>query len=140
MTKYRLKDRELQAKLDEISNGDFTDKLETEARRKFVDILNREVIQVFFGDFDIFANRYSVVFELSEVEEVSEYDPHAWNEWPTVEPPNGELMRVEYVDIDNRHRKGCAVFYPPKSWLDYNGKVIKGVNAIRFRPWEEEEE
>ena len=140
---YRLKDRELQKKLDEISNGDFTKKLETEAQRKFVGALGREVIQLYFGDSDIFANRYSVAFELSEIEEIQEYDPNSWNRWPDVTPPPGIPMRVEtscsrcgfkaqFIDGQWWDMRGDAIFDGPE------GAGIEG-RIVRFRPWEDTE-
>lgn len=81
--------------------------------------------------------------ELQEkLEEVREYDPHKWNEYPEVTPPEGVLMRVECRD----GRKACAkyrLFIEGGSWCDINGGAwpeAYSQDAERFRPWDEDEE
>ena len=107
--KYRLKNKELQKQLDEISNGDFSQKLETEARRRFVGLLNREIVSVYYGDFDALANRFSAIFEIDEVEEIPEYNPGKWNEWPDVTPPVEVPMRCEiWIEERRIHRQLLA--------------------------------
>lgn len=133
--KYRLKNKELQRKLDEISGNDFSKNLNNEARRKFVGILGREIIQVYFGDFDAFANRFSVVFELDEVEEIREYDPRAWNKFPEVTPPKEQDMRVEVGE-------GCGymAWWDGFNWRTGNHHYEKAYfleNVKRFRTWDE---
>lgn len=136
--KYRLKDQEFQKRLDELTNGDFTKKLESEARKKFVDILNQDVVQVYFGDFDIFANRFSVVFRLDEVEEIPEYDPNCWNPFPKVTPPEGVWMRVE-TDMGF----GFKARFQFGDWLDNRNYIVgppDGIDGtvVRFRPWDDD--
>jgi hypothetical protein len=81
--------------------------------------------------------------ELQEkLEEVREYDPHKWNEYPEVTPPEGVLMRVECRD----GRKACAkyrLFIEGGSWCDVNGGAwpeAYSQSVARFRPWDEEDE
>ena len=147
---YRLKDEQLQRKLDELSNGDFSKKLENEAQRKFVGVLNREVIYLYYGDFDALANRFSALFELDEVEEIPEYNPCKWNEWPAVEPPKGAPMRLEaryrgtsdgryYVTV-----RQCAWFDGIGNWISSDGdniedRLLKN-KEVRFRPWVDPDE
>ena len=136
--KYRLKDRKLQEKLDAISGGDFSEKLNTEAQKRFSPVLAREVFTVYFGDFDALANRFSVLFELNEVEEVPEYDPRRWNEWPDVEPPEGVDMRVEVLSKDGKVIfKGASVFITD-AWNIGGHRYDDG--RVRFRPWDDPDE
>lgn len=153
--KYRLKNKELQKQLDEISNGDFSQKLETEARRRFVGVLNREIVSVYYGDFDALANRFSAIFEIDEVEEAPEYDPHNWNEWPDVTPPVEVPMRCE-IWIEETPKgaifKGI-VFLP--TCLKWDGSAWRNcrdgvssldemfegeIKRLRFRPWVDPDE
>lgn len=79
--------------------------------------------------------------EQKEDEEVAEYDPHGWNDFPEVEPPEGVLMRVEWregVEL----RRGVARYV---AWGDNKEFVWMGERGIirqvdRFRPWDEEDE
>lgn len=80
--------------------------------------------------------------ELQEkLEEVREYDPHGWNDFPEVEPPEGVLMRVECRD----GRKACAkyrLFIEGGSWCDVNGGAwpeAYSQSVARFRPWDDPE-
>lgn len=81
--------------------------------------------------------------ELQEkLEEVREYDPHKWNEYPEVTPPEGVLMRVECRD----GRKACAkyrLFIEGGSWCDVNGGAwpeAYSQSVARFRPWGDPED
>lgn len=143
MTRYRLKDRALQKQLDSISNGAFSEKLNTEAQKMFSPVLAREVFRVYFGDFDALANRFSVLFELDEIEETPEYDPTRWNVYPDVEPPSDVLLRIEcYYEDDepdengqpNIRYRGCL-----KYSKDYGFGLMLNQSEkpqrIRFRPW-----
>lgn len=135
--KYRLKDQELQAKLDEISDGDFSKKLATNWSKIFY--ADRFVVRVHFGGADTFShNRFIAYFEFDEVEKHEDYNPHGWNNWPEAMPPEAVLMRVEYVNSFGAKRKECAIFYKGE-WVNFDGYVFEGVSNLRFRPWEEEE-
>lgn len=152
----RLKNRAMQEKLDAISGNDFSKQLSTEAQRKFVGVLGREIVQVYFGDFDAFTNRFSAVFELDEIEEVREYDPNKWNLWPDVEPPKGVPLRIEVREPDKDlhtpeprfgkiRKKACACF-DGSDWHFWPGEpfgtyidIEKG-EVVRFRPWVSPEE
>ena len=126
MTKYRLKDRELQAKLDELTNGEFSASLKgnidpTDYYWRF----NVDGIGVI-----------SVMLNSSCLEERFDYDPRSWNPFPEVTPPEGPLMRLEYNDQIGAKRKACAT-YSNGEWISFDGFKIEPRNA-RFRPWEEE--
>lgn len=137
--KYRLKDRELQKKLDEISDGDFSARLHKE-RELIIDSFKKEprLHVLWFGE----GSQFSAALYADMLEEVREYDPHGWNDFPEVEPPEGVLMRVECHD----GRKACAkyrLFIEGGSWCDVNGGAwpeAYSQSVARFRPWDEEDE
>ena len=132
MKKYRLKDRELQEKLDAISGGDFSKRLQDPAK-------SEKGFAVAYGDFpEINGLRHLSLFLADEIEEVPEYDPNAWNEWPDVEPPEGVDMRVEVLSKDGKVIfKGASVFVTDAwniggHWYDDR--------RVRFRPWNDPDE
>lgn len=137
MTRYRLKDRELQKQLDAISGGDFSKKLQDPAK-------SEKGFAVAYGDFpEIAGLRHLSLFLADEIEEEPEYDPNAWNEWPNTEPPSDVLLRIEcYYEDDepdengqpNIRYRGCL-----KYSKDYGFGLMLNQSEkpqrIRFRPW-----
>ena len=98
--KYRLKDRELQKKLDELSDGDFSARLHKE-RELIKDSFKKEprLHVLWFGE----GSQFSAALYADMLEEVREYDPTKWNNYPEVEPPEGVWMRVEWRDGVVKH-------------------------------------
>lgn len=137
--RYRLKDKELQQKLDELSDGDFSARLHKE-RELIKDSFKKEprLHVLWFGE----GSQFSAALYADMLEEVREYDPHGWNDFPEVEPPEGVLMRIECRD----GRKACAkyrLFIEGGSWCDVNGGAwpeAYSQSVARFRPWDEEDE
>ena len=128
---YRLKDRELQKKLDEISGGDFSVRLNDEGK------IDRSIKICFcLMDFDAHFD-YEVFPDM--VEEVQEYNPKAWNNFPEVEPPEDVLMRVELNDGGRK----CALFHhfsDGDSWCHPDGSCLPKFYSdcvTRFRPWDD---
>ena len=138
--KYRLKDRELQRKLDELSDGDFSRQLASNKKRIFAELNFLKQMPLWFrkseGPF------HALVITPDMVEKVREYDPHGWNGFPEVEPPEGVLMRVECRD----GRKASAkyrLFIEGGSWCDVNGGAwpeAYSQSVARFRPWDAPED
>ena len=136
--RYRLKDKELQQKLDELSDGDFSARLHKE-RELIKDSFKKEprLHVLWFGE----GSQFSAALYADMLEEVREYDPHGWNDFPEVEPPEGVLMRVECRD----GRKACAkyrLFIEGGSWCDVNGGAwpeAYSQSVARFRSWDEED-
>ena len=128
MTRYRLKDRELQKKLDEISGGSFTESLESIKKPSCI------VFQARNG-----GPAMSVNLTKQDIEQFLEYDPNAWNSFPEVTPPEGVLMRVEFV-FNGIFRRNCAIFengawhITAEGEADYDLLTLDDVK--RFRPWE----
>lgn len=132
--KYRLKDRELQKKLDEISDGDFSARLHKE-RELIKDSFKKEprLHVLWFGE----GSQFSAALYADMLEEVREYDPHKWNEYPEVTPPKGVWMRCE-TDVNAiQHKIRRVAKFDGREWRD---SLSKQVVVHRFRPWDQEDE
>jgi hypothetical protein len=129
--RFRLKDRELQKKLDEISNGGLSRML---GRLPYYTIQSSE------PDFLHFSKNPHLMLEVTSdmLESLREYNPHGWNAFPEVEPPEGVLMRVECNQM-----KTCLVFENGK-WRYPSGESFENYEFAfpvkRFRPWDEDDE
>ena len=140
--KYRLKDRELQKKLDELSDGDFSARLHKE-RELIKDSFKKEprLHVLWFGE----GSQFSAALYADMLEEVHEYDPHAWNKYPEVEPPKDVWMRCEnvYGSEPERLERFAARYtsqYEDGEWVDawFSNGLRRDVTS--FRPWDEEDD
>ena len=132
---FRLKDKNLQVQLDALSDGDFSKRLQHANH-------DDGMIFVEFGEklespgFDL--HRFNLAFFDDEVEEIHRYNPHGWNAFQEVEPPEGVLMRVECNQM-----KTCLVFENGK-WRYPSGESFENYEFAfpvkRFRPWDEDDE
>lgn len=132
---FRLKDKNLQVQLDVLSDGDFSKRLQHANH-------DDGMIFVEFGEklespgFDL--HRFNLAFFDDEVKEIHRYNPHGWNAFPEVEPPEGVLMRVECNQM-----KTCLVFENGK-WRYPSGESFENYEFAfpvkRFRPWDEDDE
>lgn len=151
---YRLKDHELQRKLDEISNGAFSAQLELEK-----DIISKRFNHsshvIWFG-----RPFMSLTIQVGMLERVAEYDPHAWNRWPDVTPPANVPMRVKKVRNGEVETFCCRTWVPENDfdlqwrkdfggawWVIHSGKpdeidddTWEPGYTFLFRPWDEEDE
>jgi hypothetical protein len=84
MTTYRLRDRKLQQKLDELSHGAFSEMLKTMGRF----LVKKQATNVQLGE-----SRFTVTLFKEDFEVEPEYDPNDWNSYPDVTPPEGVMMR-----------------------------------------------
>lgn len=129
--RFRLKDRELQKKLDEISNGGLSRML---GRLPYYTTQSSE------PDFLHFSKNPHLMLEVTSdmLESLREYNPHGWDSFPEVEPPEGVLMRVECNQM-----KTCLVFENGK-WRYPSGESFENYEFAfpvkRFRPWDEDDE
>ena len=136
--KYRLKDRAMQAKLDALSGGDFSKRLQDPAK-------SEKGFAVAYGDFpEINGLRHLSLFLADEIEEVPEYDPNAWNEWTAVEPPEDVLMQVEFKEKDKETLYRSCWKWSGYEWIWGDGRPMASVRTdrlreIRFRPWGDQE-
>ena len=132
---FRLKDKNLQVQPDALSDGDFSKRLQHANH-------DDGMIFVEFGEklespgFDL--HRFNLAFFDDEVKEIHRYNPHGWNAFPEVEPPEGVLMRVECNQM-----KTCLVFENGK-WRYPSGESFENYEFAfpvkRFRPWDEDDE
>lgn len=132
---FRLKDKNLQVQLDALSDGDFSKRLQHANH-------DDGMIFVEFGEklespgFDL--HRFNLAFFDDEVKEIHRYNPHGWNAFPEVEPPEGVLMRVECNQM-----KTCLVFENGK-WRYPSGESFENYEFAfpvkRFRLWDEDDE
>ena len=140
---WHLKDRELENKLIAIDY-------------KFLDNLNdavKEKIEEFSSDFieegDLITLMFcrdhqielgELYFLFHELEEVPEYNPKAWNEFPAVKPPYDVMMRIK---MKNGYlRAGYLKKFPDgDSWVNPNGVLMcnaENAEIELFRPWSED--
>lgn len=147
MTKYRLKDQELQKKLDEISDGEFSKNLHKFDENHFASYWGKTIFFTINEDDDgeeleeskhIREPQFGVWFNIGEIEEVPEYNPNNWNNYPDVTPPEGVLMRVETTTGS----KFCGYYHTFAEggcWCYEDGTVCPEAlskSVERYRPWE----
>lgn len=148
--KYRLKDRDLQRKLDDISDGDFTIQLQQLDKDPLKPLTG---ICVSFGEkvkglsekFNGRLPKFVVRLAEDEIKEVHEYDPHRWNEWPDVEPPRYKTLRTEIlterINWDTLEPRGGqsrfsgSGVFDGKDWYFYGATTRQEGETVRFRPW-----
>lgn len=141
--KYRLKDRELQRKLDALSNGDFSRQLASNKKRIFAELNFLKQMILWFRKSE--GPLHALMITPDMVEKVREYDPHNWNEYPEVTPPEGVWMRCEnvYGSEPERLDRFAARYtsqYEDGEWVDawFSNGLRRDVTS--FRPWDEEGE
>ena len=135
MTKYRLKDQELQKKLDEISGGSFTESLESIKKPSCI------VFQARNG-----GPAMSVNLMKQDIEQFLEYNPNDWNIFPDVTPPEGVMMRC-IIKTPGRNLDGpepelpkiCARtsgVWDGRRWQFFGyGSLCEG-STVEYRTWE----
>ncbi len=98
MTTYRLRDRKLQQKLDELSNGAFSEMLKT---------MGRFLVEKPATNIQLGKSRFTVTIFKEDLEIAPEYNPNDWNAYPDVTPP------VPPVGFSSR----CVTnfFWPPSA-------------------------
>ena len=132
---WHLKDRELEKKLIAI-DPEFVDKLQIkEGCGNYGFYLDLGGC-VYCGDVGV--PKIQVYFVQEDLEEVPEYNPKAWNEFPKVKPPYNVMMRVE-----THTGQGYKLFYNHLGdgdfWCDPNYLLMPKAfsdDVTRFRPWE----
>ena len=155
---FRLKNKELQDKLDALADGiRFSDQLQECYEIALMDgrFDDDERFNVWFGEKIGKLYKYIAAFKQDEVEEVQEheevqeYNPNAWNDFPTVTPPENVPMRIEVKRIGGKDHGSTFPFYgyfKDSEWIvlirrSFN-KLLKEFSdfdptydKIRFRPW-----
>ena len=151
---YRLRDRTLQRRLDELSSGDFTKSLEAEIESRQADTFRdddgniqplgwnarEDCLFVSFGPdikHAVPGKRFMVVFEPDDIEAVLTEGPGGWSRFPDVLPPEGVVFEVEYY-ADAGEEPQCiqrthAIFKQGR-WHTPDGREEFFGNAVlRFR-------
>lgn len=143
--KYRLKDRQLQKKLDALSDAlRFSDRLQKSCQEQNSD--KADYIFVRFGNFVLKEDGdqpcYTAHILKSDIEEYEEYNPKAWNKFPEVEPPEGVWMRCVMTDIHHKNRiVRVGAQFSTGAWRDHEGVAFEPRFRVdKFRPWDEDEE
>jgi hypothetical protein len=132
MTKYRLKDQELQKHLDAISDGAFSECLKDDLY-----FFEDGVTRINFGKEFGYATRFSVLILKDELEALPEYSPNDWNNYPEVTPPEDVLMLVECIDGYGKTFKTCAEYIGDGAGAYYwRNEYEQDVPVKRFRPLE----
>ena len=139
---WHLKDRELEKRLNDLLGAnEFTEALNQAS--SLIGI--KSTITVKFGpNTGHIKGSFRCYFEVDELINIG-YDPHTWNEYPEVTPPEGVPMRVEIVV--NGRRIGYFSVYKNGIWTTGLGNRISILNPsrmashrisrFRFRPWED---
>ena len=143
----RLKDKALQKKLDEISNGDFSRMLKENLFDRPCSPMDCKVTyRVFFGEPpDAFANRFSAIFRDDEVEDVPEYDPNNWNDSRKVTPPEDVVFRAKVYRTSHIGETlvdyECLIYkysgwYKVRDCEPLGGRLnLDYGEYVEFRPW-----
>ena len=138
---WHLKDRELEKVFEAYSGGKFVKSLNYAVEQENID--SECVVYVGFGREFLgpdFAEN-CLCFRTDELEEVPEYNPKAWNEYPAVTPPDNVLMRLEFTETESTgkpKRHYVAATFNGITWgtRDSYSASFK-MTKCRFRPWED---
>ena len=135
----RLKDKDLQKQLDDLSGGSFSDGL-AKGVIKLHDDSGIPMMKVEFGPVvgKSMTRRFALVFEKGDIEGAPDYNQKGWNNYPDVTPPVGVWMRTEYVNRETgetvreaaRYQEFEGNFY----WFN---ELDFDIEVDRFRPWED---
>lgn len=148
---WHLKDRELEKKLIELYPDFLKDLKFSVADKGFFPAVT-VVCTRSRGNEEMPQDEIS--FWLDELEEIPEYNPKDWNDFPKITPPHNVTMQIEYdrdfpygavrvrvIGIYDEHRK-CWFMFDPNSreGLTQLGCPISRIRIydnLRFRPLED---
>lgn len=137
MTTYRLRDRKLQQKLDELSHGAFSEMLKTMGRF----LAQKPATNIQLGE-----SRFTITLFKEDFVIAPEYDPNDWNAYPDVTPPEGVMMRC-IIKTPGRNLDGpepelpkiCARtsgVWDGRRWQFFGyGSLCEG-STVEYRTWE----
>lgn len=140
---WHLKDRELEEKLNKTSHPmhTFTDELNKEMdqipKDSLKTVLGVVVIFKRIGTGGVILENNILKFSIEELVNIPEYDPHNWNKYPEVTPPEYVWMRLEIRPDSPVAGRVCAKFKNGKWFLDDGTVENFGDYPARFRPWED---
>lgn len=137
MPTYRLRDRKLQQKLDELSYGAFSEMLKT---------MGRFLVEKPATNIQLGTSRFTVTLFKEDFEVEPEYDPNDWNSYPDVTPPEGVMMRC-IIKTPGRNLDGpepelpkiCARtsgVWDGRRWHFFGHGDLREGCTVEFRTWE----
>lgn len=135
--KCELKDKVLHQRLDRLSDGDFSKRL----NELTLDGFSPEVtFAVKFGKPVGYCHRFLTVFQVKEILIHEEYDASKWNSYPKVVPPENVPLRIEIRRASDNHQtvqRLCAQ-YVGSSWYtdDVRPIFINQGDDVQFTSWE----
>ena len=148
---WHLKDRELEKKLNELTKGEFSKNLHQYDDEHFASFCG-EIISLTEDcgyEFDESAGKgvyrqsqFLFFFNNDAIEEVPEYNPNGWNEFPAVTPPDSRVCQLTVSHSLDEPIKYFAAFYDfrAKTWRvqdsgrQIDTKVLKD-GFVTFRAW-----
>ena len=151
---WHLKDRELEEALNKKShpNHTFTDRLnEVMAKipkKGFSRVVGCAVKFQRIGTGGIIHTNNVIEFSIEEIENVPDYNPKDWNDYPKVIPPQNVVMRCEIYteryDTYTPEPKGGELVDRTSGVWNGHGWDFNSLNhlvpdnwTIRYRPWED---
>lgn len=134
--KYRLKDSSSWGAL-KIASPDFEKEFQESCAEQWDD--DSDFILVWF----LCKLRINIAKE--DIERYDDYNPHKWNKFPEVTPPENVRMRLEIAQHSTTtdifvYR--CAAQFKCGEWVDgSDDKIFLGKgDEVRFRPWVDPDE
>lgn len=115
---WKLRDTRLHELLNEATKGEFSKKLIDAVKSGSM------VVELFSG-----SPKLSIHLVGNDIEEIPEYNPHAWNKFPDVVPPKDVWMRIE-----NKDGWGGKAIWTGAFWHSSTRILLTG-KEYRFRPW-----
>lgn len=137
MIRYTLEDKGRQEGLEKAFPG-FGEDLQAAGEREFDD--RYDYVEVPLSDCGGVLGDYTLPIAKTAIRTEEVYDPHAWNNFPQVTPPEGVPMRVEgqYAKRPELEYYG-ALMYLEGAWhFADTVEIADNVIVERFRPWDEE--
>ena len=136
---WHLKDRELEKKLIEIA-PDFVESLNESLKLGEYEE-NYRTYEILFGPYEGCYKFEMHVYD-DELEDVPEYNPNGWNEFPAVTPPDSRVCQLTVSHSLDEPIKYFAAFYDfrAKTWRvqdsgrQIDTKVLKD-GFVTFRAW-----
>lgn len=140
---WHLRDREFEKKLNEKAPSilNFTTALNVRMARISSEAL-KNTLSVFVefqrvGTAGVIHEHNVIEFSINEIEEVIEYNPKGWNNYPDVTPPESVMMRVDCFNESGLLIHSCRGYWNGQCWMTWNGYKLDDTQTIRFRPWED---
>ena len=141
MIRYELKDKEKQAALEKIL-PEFGADLQAACDEQFDDEFNHVCVRLsdnggVFCDDEV---NIKVNIKKTAIRVKNTYDPHSWNKYPKVTPPEGVWMRVETWNACGAVIRGVFMYVNGAWRRSAYADPQNEIKAARFRPWDEGDE